>query len=349
MGRSLLSLIAILWAILWVLVSLLEIMPFLHRAAVPSWQPAAMVVPSALAAAVWSWGWLRSRAFENMSLDRPRRWFFRSLAFAPIFALVELAFVQGAHAAIFATAHLPFWHVPWPALIPYEIIKVTLFVGLWLGLALGVKTFAAWQEQNRRLLEIQKALAEAHLAQLKQQLRPHFLFNTLNTISAVMQTDVERADRLIARLADLLRIGMTVSERDLVPLETELHFLELYAEIMCERFADRVTVNWDVANDARACAVPTLMLQPLLENAFRHGVEARAGAQTITVHARNDGAQLHVSIRNDGALAADMREGIGLSNCRQRLRVHYGARARLTLESGKGHVTSQLSLPLEAA
>lgn len=293
MAKRLLFPIAIVWAILWVLVALLEIMPFLHRVDVPSWLPVAMIAPSALAVLAWTFFWLRSDAFENISLERPRRWFLRALVFAPLFALIELAFVQGAHAAAFAVARIPFWHVAWSGLIPYEIIKATLFIALWLGLALGVKTFTAWQEQNRRLLEIQKALAEAHLAQLKQQLRPHFLFNTLNTISAVMQTDVERADRLIARLADLLRVSMNVGERNLVPLETELRVLELYAGIMGERFGDRLTVRWEISDTARADAVPALMLQPLLENAFRHGVEARAGAHTITVRTQTDASHLH--------------------------------------------------------
>jgi LytS/YehU family sensor histidine kinase len=249
---------------------------------------------------------------------------------------------------VFAVAHLPFWHVPWLALILYEIIKTTLFIALWLAFALGVKTFAAWQEQSRRLLEIQRALAEAHLAQLKQQLRPHFLFNTLNTISALMQTDVERADRLIARLADLLRVSMNVSERDLVPLETELRVLELYADIMRERFGDRVAVTWDIATAARQSAVPALMLQPLLENAFRHGVEACAGSQTITVRAQVEGSALALSVHNDGKLTDNAREGIGLTNCRRRLRTHYGERATLILVSDPSGVTSRVSLPLVA-
>lgn len=349
MAKSLLSLIAVFWTILWVLVSLLEIMPFLHRADVPSWQPIAMIVPSVLVAVAWCWGWLTSRAYENISLEHPRRWFFRALGFAPLFALIELAVVQGAHAGVFALAHLPFWHVPWPALIPYEIVKATLFIALWLGFALGVKTFAAWQEQSRRLLEIQRALAEAHLAQLKQQLRPHFLFNTLNTISSVMQTDVERADRLIARLADLLRVSMNVSEQDLVPLQTELHVLELYADIMRERFGERVAVTWDIAEGARQSTVPALMLQPLLENAFRHGVEACAGAQTITICARVEEAGLALSIHNDGKLADNAREGIGLTNCRHRLRAHYGERATLMLASDPSGVTSRVLLPLVPA
>ena len=349
MAKGLLSLIAVFWTILWVMVSLLEIMPFLHRMDVPAWLPIALIVPSLLAAAAWSWGWLASRAYENISLEQPRRWFFRALAFAPLFALIELAFVQGVHAGAFALAHLPFWHVPWPALILYEIVKAALFLALWLGFALGVKTFAAWQEQSHRLLEIRRALAEAHLAQLKQQLRPHFLFNTLNTISSVMQTDVERADRLIARLADLLRVSMNVSGQDLVPLETELHVLELYADIMRERFGDRVAMTWNIADAARQIAVPALMLQPLLENAFRHGVEVCAGAQIITVRAQVEETGLALSIHNDGKLADDAREGIGLTNCRNRLRAHSGEHATLMLASDPSGVTSRVLLPLVPA
>jgi LytS/YehU family sensor histidine kinase len=143
---------------------------------------------------------------------------------------------------------------------------------------------------------------------------------------------------------------MNISEQNLVPLEVELQVLRLYAGIMGERFGDRVTVQWDIVDAARKDTLPVLMLQPLLENAFRHGVESHAGVHVITISAHADAQHVHLSIHNDGKLAAGAREGIGLTNCRRRLRSHYGDAARLTLESDPaGGVVSRLSLPRMAA
>ena len=114
-------------------------------------------------------------------------------------------------------------------------------------------------------------------------MQPHFLFNALNTISALMQVDVERADRLLTRLADLLRASLQAGARQMTSLREELKLLELYAQIMQERFADRVTLTWNVADDALDAAVPAMLLQPLLENAFKHGVERSREPVTIRI------------------------------------------------------------------
>jgi sensor histidine kinase YesM len=131
----------------------------------------------------------------------------------------------------------------------------------------------------------------------------------------------------------------------------ELRFLRLYADIMSERFAGRVTVVWDVAAEALDTPLPAMMLQPLLENAFRHGVETTTAPQTITVRAQMDAPDLCVSVHSTGAgLAPDARDGIGLRNCRERLRIHYGAAATLKLENSPlGGVVTTVSLPRRAA
>jgi LytS/YehU family sensor histidine kinase len=229
----------------------------------------------------------------------------------------------------------------------YEILKFLLFSGLWGGIVFGLLSFTQWREQSERLQRLQKALAEAQLAQLRAQLRPHFLFNALNTISSVMQVDVARADRLLTRLGDLLRISLSTSERDTVPLADELRLLQLYASIMEERFIDRVRIDWRIAEDMLAVAVPTLLLQPLLENAFRHGVEPSTEPQQINISACRDEALLIVTIRNTCATQPDFgREGVGLRNCRERLQVLYGDAATLLLTGGAGEVTATVCLPM---
>ena len=206
---------------------------------------------------------------------------------------------------------------------------------MWLGIIFGLASFTRWQQEREQLLTLQKHLAESQLAQLKAQLQPHFLFNALNTISSLMQVDVERADRLLTRLADLLRSSLQASARDMTSLREELKLLELYAQIMQERFAGRVTLTWNIADDALDAEIPALLLQPLLENAFKHGVERSREPVTIRVAAEKPGAELHVTIHNsDSSLPATPSNGIGLRNCRERLELIYGARASLELDAG---------------
>jgi LytS/YehU family sensor histidine kinase len=190
-------------------------------------------------------------------------------------------------------------------------------------------------------------LAEAQLAQLKAQLRPHFLFNALNTISSLMQTNVDQADRLLARLGDFLRASLQAGDRNLVPLSEELRLLELYAQIMQERFGDRLTLTWDIDPAATQAAVPALLLQPLLENAFKHGVERSGRAEMVKITVKRADTALHISIRNTGSTLSEQRSGgIGIRNCRERLRMLYGADASLELMEQDGAVEARLTLPL---
>ena len=135
-------------------------------------------------------------------------------------------------------------------LVPYEGAKLLLFTGLWLGVIFGFDSFARWHAQQRHLLDLERALAESAPRSLSLQLRRTFFFNALNTISALMHMDVARADRLLVRLADLLRASLQSGDRELVPLAEDLRILDLYVQIMLERFADRVAVEWRI-DDAR--------------------------------------------------------------------------------------------------
>src|SRR5579859_4295575 len=350
MTRLLLSLLAALWSLLWLLVSLLEIAGNLHNPALQGWPLLALLGPSAAVPVIWLGLWLGSGAFRRIPLDRPARWFLSSLLASPFLAVAVILIVHGGRLWLFALGHGEYGHLPWPGLDVYEFGKVLLFHALWLGFAFGARSFVDWQTQSRVLLESQRALAESQLIQLREQLRPHFLFNTLNTISSLMQSDVARADRLIVRLADLLRSSLALGSQTLVTLESELRFLDLYAGIMIERFSGRVEIDWQIDPAAHPAAVPALLLQPLLENAFHHGVEEVAGAHRIIVAARLpvEGERLEISIHcSGGSLKPDARDGVGLQNCRRRLGVHYGTAAGLTLSPApSGGVTCLLSLPL---
>jgi LytS/YehU family sensor histidine kinase len=328
-------------------VSLLELTPYLHAANIPGWVLPALLLPSALAAFAFFQIWHVWGGFARIDLDRPALWMLKSLCVLPLLALGEVLLVEGGRLTLFAAERAAYQHLPWPGLIAYETGKSFLFYALWLCLAFGAKTLLAWQKQSLNLMESQKALAESQLGQLRAQLQPHFLFNSLNTISALMQTDVPRADRLIARLADLLRSNLRLSDRSLVPLSEELHFLELYAGVMVERFGDRVRLHWAIAEEAKAVLVPALLLQPLLENAFRHGVERVSGSQSIDITIGRREARLDIVIRNSGGPFRDgAKDGIGLSNCRRRLAAHYGEAASMSLSGrAEGGARMHLSLP----
>ena len=144
----------------------------------------------------------------NQHLADPWRWFGKHLAWMPLIAVTFIVAIYGIRHGVYALTNETYEHESWSYIFVYESAKLVLFAGLWLGIIFGLESFARWREEREQLLALQKHLAESQLAQLKAQLQPHFLFNALNTISSLMQVDVERADRLLTRLADLLRASL---------------------------------------------------------------------------------------------------------------------------------------------
>jgi two-component system, LytTR family, sensor kinase len=282
----------------------------------------------------------------NRWLGEPLKWFGHHLQWFPLWLPAFLIVVYGARSAVYRLFSETYHHDAWAALIPYEAAKLLLFSGLWLGVIFAFDSFARWHAQQRHLLELQRALAESRLATLRAQLRPHFLFNSLNTISALMHLDVGRADRLLARLGELLRASLQSDGEDLVPLAEELRLLDLYVQVMLERFADRVTVEWRVEAAALKIAVPAMLMQPLLENSFKYAVERGRGKVRIEIAAQCTAEALLLSVRNTGSsLAPDWREGVGLRNSRERLQVIYGPQAVARLSQSAAGVEALLSLP----
>jgi sensor histidine kinase YesM len=183
-------------------------------------------------------------------------------------------------------------------------------------------------DTRRRLRERDLLLAQAQLANLRLQVQPHFLFNTLHTIASLVRDGSSHAAvTMIAGLSDLLRYSLDNAGRDMVPLSEELEIVRRYLEIQQTRFSDQLRVNVEMEPETRDAAVPTLLLQPLVENAIRHG-----NPSLVDVRTRFEDGALVVEIENDGApLRAHAREGIGLSSTRRRLEQLYGARASLEL------------------
>ena len=180
-----------------------------------------------------------------------------------------------------------------------------------------------------RTSRLEAGMAQATLRALNMQLQPHFLFNTLNAISVLAaKGEREQTVRLIGRMSDLLRMSLENTSQT-VPLVRELEFAQRYLDIEQVRFADRMTVRFDVAPDTLGAQVPSMVLQPLVENAVKHGIARRRAAGRIEVRARREGETLELSVRDDGpGFAAEQpggRTGVGLSNTRARLEQLYGA------------------------
>ena len=339
-----------LWGLFWLLMITTAVQDALRNPAISWWEPILWEGTSALAATCWMLVAMRARERYAQYLDRPLVWFGHHLRWLPLVTPTFIVAVYAVRHGVYGLVGRPYHHPPWLWVFVYETLKLVLFAGLWLGILFGFDSYAQWRFHRRRLLELQQALTEAQLARLKGQLRPHFFFNVLNTISALMHVDVARADRLVAGLGDLLHISLRSGEQEMTPLREELRSLELYAQIMQERFRDRVTLNWNVDPNILDTPVPTLLLQPLLENAFRHGVERSTVPVHIEVTARCEGNSLSVVVSNTGSsLAADYCEGVGLRNCRERLSIIYGDSAALQVRDEGASVAARVLIPLGGA
>jgi len=198
------------------------------------------------------------------------------------------------------------------------------------------------ESRERELTEAQlrTRLAEAQLQALQRQLHPHFLFNTLNTISALMHRNVEAADEMLEKLSDLLRLTLDRVGTQHVPLSDELDFVKKYLEIEKTRFGERLQVHFDVAPDTLDALVPNLMLQPLVENALRHGIAPKIGGGRVDIIAGHDGTTLRLEVRDNGVgMAPDMLDtfhGVGLGNTRSRLQHLYGSNHRFEVRAPSG-------------
>ena len=195
------------------------------------------------------------------------------------------------------------------------------------------------RERERRELELSASLALARLEALHMQLQPHFLFNALNSIAALVHSRPDAADEMLAALSDLLRLTLQTSGEQELPLRRERELAERYLAIEQVRFGDRLRCEVDLPADTLDALVPTFLLQPLVENAVRHGLEPRGEPGLLRISARREGAILRICVGDNGGglpEGAAMREGIGLANTRARLLELYGTQGLLELRSQGG-------------
>jgi two-component system, LytTR family, sensor kinase len=232
-----------------------------------------------------------------------------------------------------------------------DVLTYAAIVSVWYALDYHNR----FRERERRAAELEAHLAQARLQALKTQLHPHFLFNTLNGIAALIYEEPKAAHRMLARLSDLLRMSLQDSGVQEVALRWELEFGRRYLELEQIRLGDRLAVEFDIAPSTLEACVPKLLLQPLLENAIKHAIAPFSSLGQICVYSRRNNETLHLRVSDNGpglpaSNEASERLGIGLNNTRARLRELYGDGHKIELKNGdSGGLVVEIAIPFHAA
>ena len=212
------------------------------------------------------------------------------------------------------------------------------------AIAHAIWYYREFRDRELRASQLETRLAQAQLKALKSQLQPHFLFNTLHSISTLMLTNVKAADSMLVRLSDLLRMSLENNTVQETTLNREMQFVNGYLEIEKMRFGDRLEVRCEIAPETLDARVPHLLLQPLVENAIRHGTSRRTHGGELWINSYRHGDDLHLEVGDNGPGFSpkpewNAKHGLGLNATRERLRVFYGDRQRLDVHSAPGRGT----------
>jgi hypothetical protein len=218
----------------------------------------------------------------------------------------------------------------------------------------GIGYYQLYRETVYAAVQLETQFANAQLRALRMQLNPHFLFNTMNSISSLMQTDIAAADKMLEQLSSLLRITLERGDVQLIPLSDEMEFIEMYLAMQDRRFTGRVRQEVSVEPGLYDALVPAMILQPVIENAYAHGLSKLDKDGLIAIDVRRDNATLAISVINSGlglhpeSSNGAGRRGVGLANVKDRLRLHYGNGHAFTIEElAQGKVRVALTLPLQ--
>lgn len=246
--------------------------------------------------------------------------------------------------SIFAYYQASFFGWLYLGILMYSLITISIQAFLF---------YRSFLEEQAEKSMLNAQLAKAQLRALKMQIHPHFLFNTLHSISSLTLEDPPKANSMIARLGDFLRLTLDHSEYEKVSLKEELEFLNCYLEIEQVRFSDRLTVEFVVEPNALTASVPHLILQPIIENAIQHGIAPKAAHGFIKISAKRSSDTLRIEVKDNGAgitgnATSENKKGVGLRNVRERLAQIYGERHRFEMVNGEDvGLTVSLEIPFE--
>ena len=313
---------------------------------IPAWEPvtwelSSAVVMSVLAVCVYYF----ERRWPLSGPHWPRRLPLHLPAALVFSALHTLGMVSIRRAVYLAFgSHYDFGD-PWLG-FAYELQKDLITYAVIVTACVAIRAVRARRERELAVIRLERDLSEARLAQLTAQIEPHFVFNTLNAISNRMHEDVDAADRMISAFAELLRAALAESGSAHVSVGDDALWLERYFELMRERFRGQVETSIVLDPDARSARIPRLLLQPLVENAFAHGL--KSGHGRVDVRIRAQGERLLCTIEDDGSgIRADFTPGIGIGNVRNRLDLMYPGRHRFAIAPRQaGGTRVEIELPL---
>jgi two-component sensor histidine kinase len=307
----------------------------------------------------WAWGLITPLMIR---LDRRLPFSGRELGKRIGAHLIASAVFTVIYFYIFTTMRAMVGVVPWSSVQPKQMFGFAnsgWYLWSWLICVLIVGTLQAYRYYERymnselQLERLEHSFSEARLNALRMQLDPHFLFNALNTISSHVERDPKLTRRMIEHLGDLLRMSLDSKDRQEVPLAEELALLGHYLEIQKIRFGNQLKVVMDIAPDVKYAAVPSMFIQPLVENAIRHGISRRAAGGTVIVHAAAKDGQLEVRVMDDGVglprgWTLETSEGLGLSITRQRIAGLHpnGASSFMVKNREEGGAAVEVMLPL---
>jgi hypothetical protein len=236
---------------------------------------------------------------------------------------------------------------PLRAWLPWAIASQTFSVMLWSVVYFGVHYFDRWRQAERDKLALAVTVAEAKLDFLRAQLNPHFLFNSLNSVRALIVEDPGKAHSAVTALSQLIRYSLQATQVATVPLEAELDMVRTYLVLEGIRFEERLRYAIDTAPEARGVPVPPMLVQSLVENGVKHGIERLPAGGMIEVASWLERDALRIRVTNSGRIAAhEDSTRVGLGNARERLRLLYGGRASLALREAEHTVIAELSLPV---
>lgn len=270
-----------------------------------------------------------------------------------LLGLLVIALWKGAEALFLRLALGPsFWHQVYAASWSFQLLAAVTTYGTALGVVLALQSARREREQERRAAAAELGAREAELQSLKGRLQPHFLMNALNSVVALLDDEPERARAVLFRLADVLHAGFERLDDELVPLAAELDFVAAYLEIEQVRLGDRLRWRRMVSDAVATVQIPPFLLQPLVENAVKHGIAPFARGGEVEVAAWQEDGRLTVAVSDTGPgfdPGGDLEQGHGLEITRRRLHALYGEEGRLSLGRRGGRFTVQVDLPLDPA
>ncbi len=325
------------------------------RASVPVAEPLINEMTGALGAGILFWGVRALVARRPLAGAGWARRLPPYLLGLLVYAVLHTSFMWGSRTLLYRLAGLPaFDYGEMPLRYLMELPVQAIAFGVMVAALHVVAAFRRGREREVRAAQLAESLARAELRSLRLQLQPHFLFNALNTVSSTMYRDPAAADELIDRLATLLRASLKTARTDEVPLAEELESLQAYLALLEARFGERLRVRLEVAPGLADALVPSMILQPLVENAIRHGRLEREGTGAIEVRARRADGRLLLEVEDDGPGvppgADPLAGGVGLASTAERLQLLYGAEHEFAAGNGpRSGFLVRASLPLRRA